>query len=138
MPNTTFKDIQLKVGNSGAMVDITAYVNQNNLKRTLSMIEQSAYADSNRTFIPGLAGTTLQINGWVNSTTDAIFGPLVVNQSSVAKSFQYKTNAGTKKYYNGSCFFTDIQYSGNLNNMQTFSVSLQITGGVNNTSVSIS
>lgn len=137
MANTTFKDIAIRIAGNGTSVlsAITAYVNKNDLKRTCALIESSAYSDLNRRYIPGLSGTTISLNGWVNTTTDGIFGPLVAAQTSVSKRFELKPYAS--RFYNGNVFLTDVQYSGSLNSMQTFSANLTFDGSVNRTSVTL-
>lgn len=137
MANTTYKDVAIRLAgnNTSTLVALTAYINQHNLKRTAALIDDSAYSDTNRRYIPGLAGTTVGINGWVNTTTDGIFGPLVNAVTSVSKRFELRTYAN--RFYNGSVFLSDVQYSGSLNNMQVFSANLTFDGAVNRTSVTL-
>lgn len=139
MANTTYKDTGFRLAGNGTSVltDIKAYVNQHSLKRAMKLIDNNAYSDTNERVIPGLGGTTFTLNGFVNSTTDGIFGPLVNAVTSVSKRFEYNTGAGSKKYLNGNIYLSDIQYSGSLNNMQTFSVSGKFDGAVNRTSVAL-
>jgi len=138
MANSTYKDVALRLGGASTSVltAITAYVNQHSLKRTCALMDSSAYSDTNRRYIPGLSGTTISINGWVNTTTDGILGPLVAAQTSVSKRFELKTY--TNRFYNGNVFITDVQYSGKLNDMQTFSANFTFDGAVNRTSVTLS
>src|SRR5689334_5569831 len=95
MANSTYKDVAIRLAGNATttLVALTAYVNQHSLKRTAALIDDSAYSDANRRFIPGLAGTTVSINGWVNTTTDGIFGPLINTATSVSKRFELKIYA---------------------------------------------
>jgi hypothetical protein len=136
MANTTFRDIDFKIDNAAAtLTSIKAYLNQVDLQRTLELIEDTAMSDTNRSYLHGLAGTTLTINGMVNSTTDAIFGPLVNAATSVTKTAEWKAYAS--RYYNGEVLLTNVQYSGSTNSLQTFSVSMTVDGAVNRTSVAL-
>ena len=134
MANTTMRDMGLRIdGAAGTLVDIKPYCNQADLARTLDLIEDTAMSDTNRSYLHGLAGTTITWNGMVNTTTDAIFGPLINAATSVTKTIEYK--AYTNRYYNGEVLLTGVQYSGSTNSLQTFSVSATFDGAVNRTSV---
>ncbi len=136
MANTTMRDMGFKIdGASATLVDIKAYCKQADLQRTLDLIEDSAMSDTNRSYLHGLAGTTISINGMVNTTTDGIFGPLVNAATSVTKTVEYKAYAN--RFYNGEVLLTNIQYSGSTNSLQTFSASATFDGAVNRTSVAL-
>lgn len=137
MANTTFKDAAIRIAgnNTSVLTAITPYVNKHDLKRTCALIESSAYSDLNRRYIPGLSGTTVAVNGWINTTTEGIFGPLVAAQTSVSKRFELKSYTG--RYHNGNVFLSDVQISGSLNSMQTFSANMTFDGSVNRTSVAL-
>ena len=136
MANTTMRDMGFKIdGASATLVDIKAYCNQADLQRTLDLIEDSAMSDVNRSYLHGLAGTTISINGMVNTTTDGIFGPLVNAATSITKTVEYKAYAN--RFYNGEVLLTNIQYSGSTNSLQTFSASATFDGAVNRTSVAL-
>ena len=136
MANTTMRDMDFKIDNaSSSLTSIKAYLNQTDLQRTLDLIEDTAMSDTNRSYLHGLAGTTFTINGMVNSTTDAIFGPLVNAATSVTKTVEWKAFAS--RFYNGEVLLTNVQYSGATNSLQTFSVSGTFDGAVNRTSVGL-
>lgn len=136
MANTTFRDQDFKIDNASAtLTSIKAYLNQVDLQRTLDIIEDTAMSDTNRSYLHGLAGTTVTWNGMVNTTTDAIFGPLVHAATSVTKTIEWK--AFTGRYYNGEVLLTNVQYSGSTNSLQTFSCSATFDGAVNRTSVGL-
>lgn len=140
MTNKTFKDIAIRMknttSNSTGWVTLTPYVNQNNLKRTIKLIEDTAYGDgAGARFIPGVADTKASVNGWVNSTTDALLGYFFANNTSVSRKFELQTYSG--RFYNGNAYLSDLQYSGSLHNMETFSFNIQFDGTVNRTSVQL-
>jgi len=136
MANTTNKDMGFKIdGAAGTLVDIKPYINQQDITAALQLIEDTAMGDTRQQFIPGLSGTTLTINGMVNSTTDAIFGPYLAAATSVSKTIEFKSY--TNRFYNGEIFPTSVQYSGSTNSLQTFSAGLTIDGALNRTSVAL-
>lgn len=136
MPNKTYKDMDFKIDNaSAALTSIHSYVNQQDLKRALDLIEDTAMGSSERSYIPGLGGNTMSINGMVNTTTDLIFGPLIAAATSITKTVEWKAHAS--RYYNGEVFVSGVQYSGKTNSLETFSANLTFTGAINRTSVAL-
>jgi uncharacterized membrane protein len=136
MANTTYRDQDFKIDNaSAALTSIKAYLKQVDFDRALDLIEDTAMSDTNRSYLHGLGGTTFTISGMVNTTTDAIFGPLVAAATSITKTVEWK--AYTARYYNGEILMTNVKYSGSTNNLQTFSASLTVDGAVNRTSAGL-
>jgi hypothetical protein len=143
MANKTYKDMRFKLdkpNTTGTLVltDITAYVNQASLQRAINLLDDSALSDSNRSVLTGLAGTTLSINGFVNTTTDGTFGPVIAAATSVTRTFEYRaftTNSTTGRFYNGEVLFSNIQYSGSVDSLETFSADMTVDGAVNRTTV---
>lgn len=133
MANKTYKDITFKIDNAAAsLTDITAYVNQASLQRAINLLDDSALSDSNRSVLTGLAGTTISINGFVNTTTDGIFGPLIATATSVTKTAQY--GAYSNRFYYGETLVSNIQYSGSVDSLETFSLDITFDGAVTRTS----
>jgi hypothetical protein len=135
MANTTMRDMGFKIDGASTLIDIKAFLNQVDLARTLDLIEDTAMSDTNRSYLHGLAGTTVTINGMVNTTTDGIFGPLINAATSVTKTVEYKSYSA--RYYNGETLVTGVQYSGATGSLQTFSANLTFDGAVNRTSVAL-
>jgi hypothetical protein len=136
MPNTTYKNMTFKIDNASAsLTAITSFVNQASLQRAINLLDDSSLADANRSVLTGLAGTTVSINGFVNTTTDAIFGPIIATATSVTKTVEY--GAYTGRYYNGEVLLSNVQYSGSVDNLQTFSVDVTFDGAVTRTSVAL-
>jgi hypothetical protein len=133
----TSVDMGFKLDNqAGSLTDISAYVNQASLTGILAMLEDSALGDSEQTYEAGLAGGSITINGFVVTTTDGIFGPLIGNRSSVTKTFNFQSKSDS--HFTGEVRVSNVQYSGQSNNLQTFSADLQISGAVTRSSVAAS
>src|SRR3990167_2196060 len=137
MANLTGKDVIFIIDNaSKSPVALTAHVNQASVQAAVSMLEDSALGDTTRTYVPGLAGTTIPINGFWNSTTEAIYGPLLGVRTSITKTTQFG-DATTDKYYQGEVFVENVQVSGSVDTLETFSADHRITGAVTRTSVAL-
>ncbi len=143
MANKTYKDIRFRLDNStGSISNLTAYINQASLQRSINLLEDTALSDANKSVLTGLAGTTLSINGMVNTTTDASLGPMIATATSVTRTAEFRTHAtnstGTVgRFYNGEVLFSNIQYSGSVDNLETFSADMTFDGAVNRTSASL-
>lgn len=136
MANKTYKDVTFSIDNAATtLTAITAYVNQANLQRSINLLEDTALSDANKSVLTGLAGTTISINGMVNTTTDGIFGPIIATATSVTKTVQF--GAYTGRYYNGEVLLSSIQYSGSVDSLETFSADMTFDGAVNRTSVAL-
>ena len=145
MGNKTYKDMRFKLdkpNSTGTLVltDITAYTNQASLQRAINLLDDSALSDANRSVLTGLAGTTLSINGFVNTTTDGAFGPIIAAATSVTRTVEYRThmtNSTNGRFYNGEVLFSNIQYSGSVDSLQTYSADMTFDGAVNRTTVAL-
>ena len=136
MANKTYKTVSIKIDNaSQALTDISAYCNQHSLQGVLSQLEDSGFGMNDKTYVPGIHGKSGSINGFVNSTTDAIFGPLVAGNTSITKTYQLGTGAGTKPFVYGEIVPGTAQYSGSVDTLQTFSFDFVFTGAATRTSV---
>ena len=145
MANLTYKAMRFKFdrpNTTGTLVltDLTAFTNQASLQRAINLLDDSSLSDSNRSVLTGLAGTTLSVNGFVNTTTDGAFGPIIAAATSVTRTFEYRifaTNSTTGRFYNGEVLLSNIQYSGSVDNLQTFSADMTVDGAVNRTTVAL-
>jgi hypothetical protein len=135
MANLMSKSLKFKLDNAtAALTDISAYVNTASLQGVQDALEDTGFGLEERTYGYGLASATIPINGFINSTTEAIVGPLIGNRTSVLKTFQFYDGS---KYKFGEALVTAPQISGNVGQLQTFSLSLQLTGAITRTSTSV-
>lgn len=132
MAHKISKDMTFQIDNAGTLAAITGSVNSASLQGVQEILDDSGLGDDERTKINGLAGATLPLNGWVDSTTDAIFGPLVGNRTSIARTFCYYNGI---KYYTGEAVVENPTFSGNVGELQTWSCNLILTGSLTRTSV---
>jgi len=144
MANKTYRDIRVKIDNAATtLTDVTAYLNSADMTRALDLIEDSGLSDTNRSYLFGLAGTTISLSGMVNSTTDGIWGPLVAAATSVTKTLEYRayyTNStgNVGRFYYGEVLISNVRYSGSVNSLQTFSADHTFDGAVTRSSTQTS
>jgi len=142
MANKIAKDIRIRVDNSTGLVDITAFCNSASIRAVQDTIEDSGLSDATHSYLFGMAGATIPLSGMVNTTTDAIFGPLIGNRTTVTRTIEYRAYAtnstGTVgRFYNGEALITSVEYSGSNNSLQTFSSEAVFDGAVNRTSTEL-
>ena len=143
MANKTFNDMRFRIDSpSTANLNITAFLNHVSLQRAINLLEDTALSDTNKSVLTGLAGTTLSLNGFVNSTTDGIFGPLIAAATSVTKTVEYRAFATNStgnvgRFYNGEVLISNVEYSGAADALETFSCDLTFDGAVNRTTAAL-
>ena len=133
MANLLFKDFGFKIdGASATIVDLTAHVNSGSLAGVMSLFEDTAAGDEERTYLPSLAGATVTVNGFINSTTEAVWGPLVGNRTSITKTVGFDNGV---KWHTGEVLPTNVQISGSVDDGMMWSADLTFSGAVTRTSV---
>lgn len=135
MANKTGKNAAFKLDNAaGTLTAITTHLNSASIASVQSALEDTALGDGTQTFLGGIAGATFSLNGFWNSTTEGIFGPLQGNDTSKSKTFEWYDSI---KYKNGEALITGVNLSGEVDTVMTFSADATITGDVNRTSVAL-
>ena len=138
MANKTDLDIRVLLDTAGAALgNITAYLTSASIRGAMDIIEDTALSNEERSYLPGKAGATIPLAGMVNSTTDAIFGPLIGNRTSVTKSIEYQAySTGSNStgavgvFYSGEVYINNVEYSGSVNSLETFSADATFDGAV--------
>jgi hypothetical protein len=135
MADKTGKDIQIWIDNAaGTLTAITLHVNSETLTGTHSALQNTAFTEDEHAYCYGVASATQTLNGFWNSTTEGIFGPLLGNRTSKTKTIQSYDGI---QYLTGEVLPTNIQRSGAVDTVVTFSADLQVTGALTRTSVSV-
>ena len=124
---------------TAALVDISDYVNNQAMRTAFDVFRTEGVGSSDPERQHGMADLSVPLNGWVNSTTEAIFGPLQGNRTSVTKTFAYGTgvpkNSTSDWWYTGEVLPTDVEFSGDPTSLQTWSCTLAQSGAITRTSV---
>lgn len=139
MAHKTFKDMAFRMDNaSGTLAALTQDISSQELNSILSLLEDTAMADTEHQYLPGLAGATLALAGFWNTTVDAIFGPLIGNDTSITKTVEFRAYASpSNRFYNGEVLLSNIRVSGAVDGLETFSADMTFDGAVNRTSVAL-
>lgn len=134
MANKTHRDLALHIDNaSAALTNVTAYVQSGDLDRVIDLLEDTPEGAEERTYLPGLGGTKFSLSGMVNTTTDAIFGVLLSDNTSITKTIARQVYSG--RFYKGEVWVGNVKYSGSRDTLQTLSADCTFTGAVTRTSV---
>ena len=125
-------DFEFHLDNAaGTLTDISDYVNSQAVRTAFDVFRTEGVGSADPERQHGMADLSVPINGWVNSTTEGIFGPLVGNRTSVTKSFFYYNGI---KFYTGEVMPTDVEFSGDPTSLQTWSCTLAQSGAISRTS----
>ena len=140
MTNKTDLDIRVLLDNAaGSLVNITAYLTGASIRGVQTLIEDTSLSDEEQSFVAGKAGSSIPLAGMVNTTTDAILGPLIGNRTSRTKTIEYRafatnTTGSVGSFFTGEVYLANVEYSGALNSLQTFSTDCTFDGAVTKTS----
>lgn len=133
MAHKTSKDIGLRIDTAGgALSDISGSVNSASLRQACTILDDTGMGDTTHTTLPGLVqAPVIPLNGWVNSTTDSIFGADIANAATNTVEFKVYTG----RYYYGEMYVQDYEVSGGVDTLQTWSANLIAENGLTRTSV---
>ena len=133
MANKISKHVTFKIDNASATItDISAWLNSASLNGLQEVLDDTGFGVEERTKLNGLASASIPLNGFVNSTTAGIFGPLVGNYTSLTKTFGYYDGY---KWHTGEAYVENPSFSGNVGELETWSCTLQVSGAVLSTAV---
>ena len=137
MANLTGKDAVVKVDNfAGSLTDITSHLTSESITGAQNILEDSALGDDERTFVHGLAGGSFPLSGFWNTTTEAIYGPMIGNRPSTA-TWTAQVQHVSGLVHRGEYLVGNIQVSGAPDTIQTFSVDYTLSGVMIRTSVAL-
>jgi len=126
------KDLEFHIDNStGTLVEISDYTNSEAIRTAFDMFRTDGVGSSDPERQHGKADASVPVNGFVNSTTESVFGPLVGNRTSTTKTVFFYNGV---KFYTGEFLPSDVEFSGDPNSLQTWSCTLMQSGAVTRTS----
>ena len=110
MANQFSSDAGFSVDNAaGTLTDISGYVNNLTVSGGNELVDDTGLGDSVRHEATGISPVNeMSITAFVNSTTEAIFAPLV-NGTSVAKTVQAQVISG--QYISGESNVATVSFS---------------------------
>lgn len=125
------KNTVFKVDNSsGSLTDISSYVSDVSLARSVDTAETTTFGASDKTYIVGLRDANFSVSGKWDATVDAHLNGILGQSSTV--SFEYGpegSTAGNTKF-TGEAILTGFDRSSTVSDAATFSANFQVTGAV--------
>lgn len=126
---------------TAALVDISDYVNSYAIRTAFETFRVEGMNSDDPERQHGLADASIPLNGWVNSTTEGIFGPHAVTRSTsnvsktVAIGHGVPKNSTSDWWFSGEFKLNDVEFSGDPASLQTWSCTLAQSGAITRTSI---
>jgi predicted secreted protein len=122
-------------GTAGTLVTISNTLNEISLPREVETAETTAFGQNDKTYITGLADATISLSGMFDATTDALIAGDIANLKSgsvSSLSFEYGPagSASAQPKFTGEALITSYEVSSPVGDVITYSLELQVTGGV--------
>ena len=127
--------VQIKLDDStGSIVDISGDINSLSWDGGQNLLDDTGMNDTRHTVVAGLANASnAALNGWLNSTTELIFGG-VVDGTSITKTYGHTFDDGAT-WWTGEVWPEAITISASIDGLQAFSGGLRAQDGLSSTSV---
>jgi hypothetical protein len=118
---------------TATIADISGSVNSVSVDGGQALLDDTGIGDSRHSVVKGLANaTTVTVNGWVDSTSEAIFSP-VLDGTSITKTIGVGLVSG--QYLNGEAWPESVSFSVGIDELQTWSCTFRAQNGLTRTSV---
>ena len=109
--------------------DISQYADNKTLDRLREMLETTSFGDTDRTYIAGLRGFTLQASGSWDSAVDAVIHG-ADDGAVVVWVFGPEGSTSGDVRYTGNCFLDNYSQASTVDGKVTWSASFTIDGAV--------
>ena len=125
-------------GVSASLVNISDTLNEISLPREIETAETTSFGQNDKTYITGLGDATISLSGMFDATVDTQVAGNIANlkSGSVASlSFEYGPagSASANPKFTGEALITSYEVSSPVGDVITYSLELQVTGGVTGT-----
>ena len=115
--------------------NISDTLNEISMPREIETAETTAFGSQDKTYITGLSDATVSLSGMFDATVDSAINTLITNLKSgsiSSASFAYGPagSAGGKPQFTGDALITSYELSSPVGDVITYSLELQVTGGV--------
>jgi hypothetical protein len=118
---------------AAAIATISGSVNSVSVEGGQDLVEDTGLGDSSRTTVRGLGNATvINVNGYLDSTTEAIFTP-VLSGTSLTKTIGIGLVSG--QFLNGEAWPTAVNVGSNMGEISTWSCTFTAQAGLTRTSV---
>lgn len=118
---------------SSSLVDLSSYLNNIDMAANADTHETTTFGKDDKTYIPGLRDGTFSLAGNFDPTADA----LLFGARGTIRAFEYYPDGDSagKVKYSGDVIVTEYSGSSPVGDLNTVSVSLQVTGGITRATV---
>lgn len=128
------KNAQFEIGGT----NLSNTLNEISMPREIETAETTAFGDQDKTYITGLSDATVSLSGMFDATVDGAISTLITNLKSgsiASASFAYgpSGSASAKPKFTGNALITSYEISSPVADVVTYSLELQVTGGVTGT-----
>jgi len=125
-------------GVAASLVNISDTLNEISMPREIETAETTAFGTGDKTYITGLADATISLSGMFDATVDTQIAGNITNLKSgsvSSLSFEYGPagSAGSSPKFTGEALITSYEISSPVGDVITYSLELQVTGGVTGT-----
>ena len=125
-------------GTAGTLVDISNTLNEISMPREIETAETTAFGNDDKTYITGLGDATISLSGMFDATTDTLIAGDIANLKSGSVSsltFEYGPagSVSAQPKFTGEALITSYEVSSPVGDVVTYSLELQVTGGVTGT-----
>lgn len=110
-------------------------LNEISMPREIETAETTAFGNTDKTYITGLADATVSLSGMFDATVNSAINTVITNLKSgsiASASFAYgpSGSAGGAPKFTGNALVTSYEISSPVGDVVTYSLELQVTGGV--------
>ena len=135
MGNRNSDAVYIYIDNASATItDISGQVNSLSWDGGQNLLDDTGMSDSRHTVVAGLANASnASLNGWLNSTTEAIIGPLT-DGTSITKTLAISFDSSAT-WWTGEVWPESVNLSAGVDELQAWSAELRAQNGLSSTSV---
>lgn len=124
---------KLKVKDSGGTLrDISEYLTSAGLPRDVDLAETSGLGQDDKTFVAGLRGASIPIEGSFDPTVDGYLAGLLGVESAEFQYYPAGEGEGNVQY-KGACFLASYEANSDLGSAGKISGSFTVSGAVTRT-----
>jgi|TARA_X000001382_G_scaffold129971_1_gene123402 hypothetical protein len=126
------KGAKFLLDTSGTLDDISTYLTDISFPETVETADVTTLGDSSKDYIVGLKDATISLSGKWDATWDQLIDSTLGQAASLTFNYGPSGNATSPAdvKYSGECFVTNYSVSSGIGDAVSFSLDLQVTGGV--------
>lgn len=128
------KNTFFSITDSGDVVrDISNALRDISFPRQADTAETTAFGSTVKTYVIGIPGASFSISGMFDATNDGYLQGIYGLEAARAFVYGPEGSVATRIKFTGSCFLTNYQIQGTVNDMVSASCEFQVTGAITRT-----